>query len=146
VTDSKNNYQSTDEIEAIVRDFESCTTPPAEFSHRSHLTVALSYLHLSGLSIAEAATRMRTGLYRFLDHHGIDRQKYNETITLFWIKRVNSFLNRTDTTRSLASIANEMIETCGDSQLIYNYYSKEILSSDEARRMWIEPDVKPLDF
>lgn len=146
MSNPKNYYESDDEIAAIVRGFESCMTPPAKFSHASHLTVALSYLYLSRLTIAEATTRMRSGLYRFLNHHGIDRQKYNETITLFWIKLVRSFLDRTDRARSLASIANEMIETCGDLQLIYNYYSRELLSSDEARARWIEPDVKPLDF
>lgn len=144
--DSKNRYETDDEIEAVAHGFESCTTMPSEFNHRAHLTVALSYLHSSRLTIPEATARMRAGLYRFLDRHGIDRRKYNETVTLFWIKLVRSFLDRTDTTRTLAEIANEMLESIGDPQLIFSYYSKEHLSSDEARRMWIEPDVKPLDF
>lgn len=143
---TKNDYTSRDEIEAIVHGFESCATPDSEFDHRAHLTVALSYLHLYELTIPEATKRMRTGLYRFLDHHGHDRQKYHETITLFWIKLVQSFLERTDASRRVADLANEMNDLYGNSQFIYNYYSKERLSSDEARRGWIEPDVKPLDF
>jgi hypothetical protein len=134
------------EVEAIVRGFENCTLPDSEFGHPSHLTVALSYLHLSRLTVPEATTRMRAALYRYLDHYGEDRRKYNETITLFWVKRVRSFLDTTDTTRAVASLANEMIESFGSSQLIYNYYSKERLLSEEARKAWIEPDLKPLDF
>ncbi|MDT5062406.1 MAG: hypothetical protein QOH63_2865 [Acidobacteriota bacterium] len=145
MTGSKNHYQSDDEIEGVVRGFEDCTTPDSEFNHHAHLIVALSYLHLSGLTVTEAAERMRAGLYRFLDHHGHNRRKYNETITLFWIKLVRSFLDRTNTSRRVADIANEMIEACGNSQLIYSYYSKERLLSDEARKSWIEPDVKGMN-
>jgi hypothetical protein len=142
VTDSENYYKSDDEIEALVHCFEDCSTLPSQFNHRAHLVVALSYLHLSRLTVPEAAERMRAGLYRFLDHYGEDRQVYNETITLFWIKLVQSFLDRTDASRPVADIANEMIEAYGNSQLIYSYYTKERLSSDEAKKEWIEPDLK----
>jgi hypothetical protein len=145
VTDSQSCYQSNDEIEAVVRGFESCTTTPSEFTHRAHLTVALSYLYLSHLTVSEATARMRESLFHFLDHHAVDRQKYNETITIFWIKLIRNFLEQTDTTRPLAIIANEMIESLSDPQLIHSYYSRERLSSNEARRRWIEPDVKPLE-
>ena len=144
--DSKDYYKSVDEIEAVVRGFESCTTPPSEFNHRAHLTVAFAYLHLSRLTVLQALERMRIGLYRFLDHNHVAREKYNETITLFWIKLIRSFLDRTDAKRPVADIANEMIEAYGNSQLAFDYYSKEILSSEKARKMWIEPDVKMLDF
>jgi hypothetical protein len=129
-----------------VRGFENCTLPDAEFDHPSHLTVALSYLHLSRLTVRQATTRMRAALYRYLDHYGEDRRKYNETITLFWVKLVRSFLDKADTQRPLADIANEMIESFGSSQLIYDYYSKEHLLSEAARKDWVEPDIKPLDF
>ena len=144
--DSKDYYKSVDEIEAVVRGFESCTTPPSEFNHRAHLTVAFAYLHLSRLTVLQALERMRIGLYRFLDHNHVAREKYNETITLFWIKLIRSFLDRTDAKRPVADIANEMIASYGNSQLIFDYYSKEILSSEKARKMWIEPDMKRFDF
>lgn len=139
-------YKSDQEIELLVRGFESCAIEPAAFDHRAHLTVAFSYLYLFKLNVAEARERMRAGLFRFLDHNNVERQKYNETITLFWIKRVRSFLDEMDAERLVADIANEMIDACGDAQMIYEYYSKERLSSDEARSMWVEPDVKALDF
>lgn len=144
---SKDFYSSDTEIEAIVSGFESCSMPDDDFSHSAHMMVALSYLHLSQLSVAEARDRMRAGLYRFLDYYGNDRQKYNETITLFWIKLVRGFLDRADTReRPLAELANELAASYPDSKLIYDYYSKELLSSDEARTSWVEPDLKPLDF
>ena len=145
MTDSRNHYESEDEIERVVKGFENCTLPDSEFSHAAHLTVALFFLHRSRLTVPEATRRMRAGLYRFLDHYGEDRRKYNETITLFWIKLVQGFLKQTDTTRPLPEIANEMIQSLGTSHVIYNYYSKERLLSEEARKCWAEPDLKPLE-
>ena len=139
-------YRNTGEIEALVSSFENCTIAAAEFTHGAHLVLALSYLHLSGLTVSEATNRMREGLHRFIDHHSVDRQKYNETITIFWIKLIRNFLNMTDAARSVAEVANEMLETYGDSKLIFTYYSKDHLLSEEAREGWIEPDLKQLDF
>ena len=83
------HYQNIDEIEAVVRGFEGCSTGKDDFTHAGHLSVAAWYLHRN--TFEQAATRMRAGLFRFLDHHRIGQEKYNETITLFWLKVVNAF-------------------------------------------------------
>lgn len=139
-------YKSLREIEDVVRGFESCTTTPEDFNHRAHLIVAFSYLYLSQLTVAEAAERMRAGLYRFLDHNCIDRQKYNETITLFWLKRVRTILDEAEPGRTAVEILNEVITCCGTPRLVYYYYSEERVSSEEAKGIWVEPDVRPLEF
>jgi hypothetical protein len=137
-------FQSTDEIEALVRRFEACALRADEFKHREHLTVVLWYL--SKFDDAEAAARMRVSLYRFLDHHGVDRQKYHETITLFWIKKVRALLNQGGQRRSLAEMANTVNEACGDAKLMFTYYSQELIASAKARAEWVEPDLQLLDF
>ena len=139
----KSLYQSADEVESVVRDFEACTTLPSEFTHQAHLTVALWYL--SRLSVTEAAERMREGLFRFLNHYG--ERGYNETITIFWLKVVQSFLaGTTSASRSMTELANELTADYNNSRLIYDYYSKELLASEEAKDNWVEPDLRPLDF
>ncbi|HKR01624.1 MAG TPA: hypothetical protein VJT09_13175 [Pyrinomonadaceae bacterium] len=146
MTSSKDYYRSDDEIETVLAGFESCAIAPANFTHGAHLLVAFSYLQVSRLTVEGALERMRAGLYRYLEHQGVERQKYNETITLFWIKRVRGFLDKTDNARTLADLANEMTLACGGSQVIYDYYTREHLSSDQARNEWVEPDIKALDF
>jgi hypothetical protein len=146
VTKSRGYYQSDREVEAMVRGFEDCTLPDSEFSHPAHLTVALFYLQRLRLTVPAATERMRGALLSFLAHYGEDSRKYNETITLFWVKLVRSFLDRADSKHPITDLANEMIELYGSSSLIHDYYSKERLSSEEARGAWAEPDVKPLDF
>ena len=140
-TNSK-RYHSTEEIEAVVRKFESCELPLEEFNHRAHLTVALWYL--LQLPVVEATGHMRTSLHRFINYYG--RQGYNETITLFWVKITHRHLDDTDTNRPIPDVINEVIEQCGNSQLIFNYYSKARISSKEAQTTWMEPDLKPLEF
>jgi hypothetical protein len=144
MNNSQKPYQSTEEMSAIVNGFEACTLRAGEFRHREHLTVIIWYL--SKFDATEAAHRMREGLYRFLDHHGHDRQKYHETITLFWVKKVCALMEEKEKPQSLALVANEVIESCGDANLIFGYYSRELIASAVAREEWVEPDLRELDF
>ena len=66
------HYQTAQEIEAVVAGFENCTTANEQFTHLSHLTVAAYYLCTS--TPDETFEKMRFGLLRFLDHHGVGRQ------------------------------------------------------------------------
>src|SRR5258705_12573347 len=88
----KGFYATESEIEAVVRGFESCETDKTNFKHRDHLTVAVYYLQAA--DIQQASERMRSALFAFLDHHGVDRKKYNETITVFWLKWVSQDLTK----------------------------------------------------
>jgi hypothetical protein len=126
-------FQSADEIEAIAQRFEACAFSPEEFHHREHLTVICWYLSQSSISTAAAAARMRDRLYRFLDHHGIDRRKYHETITRFWVKKVCALIAQPDKNRPLAETANKVIKACDDANLIFVYYSRELIASATAR-------------
>lgn len=139
---SKSLYESSAEIVAVVRNFEACTTPATEFKHHAHLTVALWYLY--GSSMADATARMRESLFRFLNHH--KAHGYNETITIFWLKLVRSFLAGAPPSSHLLELANELTATYRDSSLIFDYYSKELIASQEAKDGWVEPDLRPLDF
>ncbi len=137
----QNQYYSDSEVENLVRDFESCKAHPSAFNHRAHLTTAVWYL--TRLPFAEAHERLRTNLQRFLQQHKIEG--YNETVTLFWLRLVNERIGEAKHDGCAYEIANRVIESLGCSQIIYDYYTKERLASEEARGGWIEPDVKPLE-
>lgn len=130
------------EIEELVRQFEACTLPLASFNHHAHLTVTLFYL--TELPLTEATERMRRQLHRLLAHYGA--MGYNETITLFWLRLVDCFLKNSAAPRTRSEQRRELIANYGDSRLIYEYYSRQLLMSDEAKAAWTPPDVKELDF
>lgn len=77
---------SEEEIESVVRGFETCQTNADEFKHKDHLVVAVWYVHNFGREVA--LQRMRDGLLRFLAHHQVDPKKYSEEITSYWIERI----------------------------------------------------------
>lgn len=133
-------YESDDEIRALVAGFESCSLPDHDFDHPAHLAVAIWYL--SRMNAEQAASRMREGLLRFLAHYEVDPQKYNETITQFWVRRLDKLFGETDTTLPLCGRANQTIERAGDSQTIFDYYTRERVFSEEGRTGWLEPDLK----
>ena len=135
-------YNSEAELEQLARRFESCDLQGDELHHRAH--VALSVWYFLRLPEAEAIKRIHHGLQRFVRHHQIN--VYNETITLFWMKLARSFVASADEGRTSLELVNDSMEALGDSRIIFNYYSRERLSSDEARLSWVEPDLKPLDL
>jgi len=103
--------------------------------------VAVCYLQTLGRQAA--LERMRTALMRFLDHHGVDRKQYNETITVFWIEVVAAKLNEFESTVSLVEKCNRVVEAMSK-DLVLEYYSAERLWSDEARARYLAPDLKAL--
>lgn len=135
-------YKDVREIEAVVEGFESCSTAKDDFTHRSHLTVAAYYLHISNQP--DATQRMRTGLHRFLDYHGVGRAKFHETLTVFWIRTVWAFLRRLDQKLPLLEKTNAVVESLGDSRLVFEYYTEGLLWADETRNGWVAPDLKDL--
>ena len=135
-------YTHQAQIEGVVKGFELCTTKKDEFTHQSHLTVAVWYL--LNYNEEQATEKMRQGLHGFLEHLGVGQEKYHETLTVFWIKTVRELLARLDQRSSLLARTNVVVERLGTSRLVFHYYSKELLESADARNHWVEPDLKPL--
>ena len=102
-------YHSETEIETVVRAFEACRIDKTEFKHAQHLTVATWYVQMLGKDAA--LDRMRAGLITFLDHHGVDKGKYNETVTVFWIQQIAEKLNELGVEMSLVEKCNRVVET-----------------------------------
>ena len=112
------HYQNFQEIEAVVAGFEACTTPKDGFTHLSHLTVATFYLHTSTPELA--FEKMRVGLFRFLDHHAVDRSKYNERVTRAWLQQIQNVIEQSDSASSLVSLTNIVLERLGTFRLTSN--------------------------
>lgn len=110
-----NQYQSESEIVAVVSGFENCTTRKEEFTHLSHLTVGAYYLCHS--TTEETFQKMRVGLLRFLDHHGVGRAKYKDGLTHAWIKEIQTVIEQTDAGSSLVEITNAVIEHLRNSRI-----------------------------
>ena len=110
------HYETEAEIETVVDGFESCTTSKEAFTHREHLTVATWYLLHS--SSEESLDKMRAGLHRFLEHHGVGPTKYKEQLTIDWMNLIQRNLDQQDTNLSMLAATNLILDKLGDSRLV----------------------------
>ena len=133
-------YVTDEAVRAVVRGFETCETDKTDFKHQDHLIVAVCYLQ--DLSVAEATDKLRAALFRFVDHYGVDRKKYNETITVFWLEVVAEKLRSLPPESSLPTKCNVVVEALSDAGLMLEYYSADLLFSDRAREEFVRPDLK----
>lgn len=133
-------YLTETDLQAIVEQFERCSFKLEEFTHARHLTVAACYL--AKFPFNEALARMRIGLQRFIAHHG--KQGYHETITRFWMELISRFLTGVPEDVSIAESVNEVIVRYGRKDILFEYYTRERVLSEIARREWVEPDLKSI--
>jgi hypothetical protein len=137
-TAMRNYYKTDGEIRTLVESFEACSFHPSEFRHYQHLTVALWYVR--HFSYDEAVTKVTSGIRRLAETYG--KTGYHETITLFWLRIVADFAVGSGDDPRLATTANQLIDLFDDKNLIYEYYSRELLESARAKAEWVEPDLK----
>jgi len=135
------SYTTDAEIHQVVHDFETCQTGKDDFHHEQHLVVAAYYLQ--SLTVEAATGKMRDSLFRFLDHHQVDKQKYNETLTVFWLEMVGLELKKVPASASLLEKCKSVIAGLSNAKLALDFYSGELLWSDEARAGFVEPDIRP---
>lgn len=126
------------EILTLVDQLERCLLGKEEFHHRDHLAVATAYLYAADFETA--MDRMRASLKRFAAHHNVTKL-YHETLTRFWLLQVEQRLDRN---QCLGQSVKTIQEQLKDKSLAFNYYSRERIDSKEARKSWLEPDLKEL--
>jgi hypothetical protein len=98
-------FESEVEIRELVRRFEACEMPLAQFSHAAHVMVGTVYV----CDDAESALdRMRAGLLRFTVHYG-KTGVYKEDVTREWIERLGRFVNARSGD-NLVAIVNRAVE------------------------------------
>lgn len=135
-------YANDAEIVELVERFEAGMVIREQWSHAAHLTVAPWYAQKHDSHLATA--KMRAGIFNLLNSFGVDLTKempYHETLTVFWMKMVFDYLEKTEHKTSLSNLANNLIETCGDSGLPLKFYSRDVLFSAEARAKYLKPDL-----
>lgn len=128
--------------------FEACSVPPSEFSHEAHVRLAYVYLVESDVEpdvdpdVESAVRRMRKALLNFLEHNGLPRSKFHETITRAWVLAVRHFMNRSTSTSSADFIARN--QELLDTKIMLTHYSASVLFSSDARAAFVEPDLDPI--
>jgi hypothetical protein len=136
-------YKTDEDVNTLVRAFEERTLPKTEWTHAAHLVVGLYYCFHNPPGVAK--NLMSDGIYWLNDAHGTpntDTSGYHETLTVFWLKSIANYLDKTGREAGLAALANGLLATITDTSLPLKYYSRELLFSTEARLNYVEPDLE----
>ena len=128
-----------EEIARLAEEFEACAVE--KFGHAEHLTIALWYL--ARLPEDEARERVRAGLMKLAALDGDGR--YNETMTIFWLRAVAAFLRDAGRDLPLAVLRRRLVARFPAARVIFDHYSPKLLHSQQAKTSWVEPDLKPLE-
>ena len=120
--------------------------PRAEWTHEAHLA-ATTYLLLKHPEID--LDRELSGLIRRYNESvgGVnsDSEGYHETITRVFLRGVRVFLEEADRSEPLHELVNELLlSPMGKRDWPFRFYSRELLFSVEARRKFVEPDLRAL--
>ncbi|AFY58752.1 hypothetical protein Riv7116_6413 [Rivularia sp. PCC 7116] len=145
MNDETRNYKTEADIKSLIAKFENFTLPRSEWNHQAHLTVALWYLNRDDEQ--EAINIIRQSIQRYNAAMGIKTTKdggYHETLTLFWVRMVSHYLSVNKEKSSIPETTIAIYRIYRDKHLPFQYYSRDLLMSWEARTNWVEPDFKPL--
>jgi hypothetical protein len=117
--------------------FEAGRIANQDFHHRDHLRVA--WIQVRRLGLEQASDAVAGAIRQFADHHG-HADRYHETMTRFWVRVVGMGINRHPTLGFDDLLAAE--PHLLDKNLPYRHWSRERMGSDDARRQWVEPDLR----
>ena len=137
----------TDEsLDGFLEEFAAGTFPKASWNHGAHVTMAACYLQM--YPQPEATRRIRVGIRHYNECQGTANTAdsgYHETLTLFWIAQATHLLAQCSPELSRAEKVRHLVEALAPRRdLFRDYYSFDVVRSQQARREWVPPDVKPL--
>jgi len=129
--------------ERLWDEFSKSSLPATAWTHQAHVRTA--FLFVSRFAIDEAHLRMRAGIIRLNERHGLVEsitRGYFETLSRAWLTLVADARRR-----SGAGTSQALFEACPelmDRTLPLRHYSRELLASPRARAIFIPPDITPL--
>jgi hypothetical protein len=134
------------EIDRIGRGVFERSLPKAEWTHAAHFAAAFWVLRHPALH----AERDIPGLIRAYNEAtgtpNTDRSGYHETITLASLRAARAWLAARPQL-ALHEALRELLDSAyGRSDWLLAYWSRPRLFSAEARRGWVEPDLRTLPF
>jgi hypothetical protein len=116
--------------------FESATIDPAAFHHREHLYVAWCYLR--ALPLEEALARYVHHLRHLAAALGAPA-KFHATMTWGYVVLLRVAMNRSPDASFDQLLAENPALADHQSGILYAYYDRSLLDSEEARRCFVLP-------
>ena len=141
-------YSSEEEILHIGEGVLACTLPRVEWTHAAHFAAALWLMRYR--PDLEPSTEMPKLIRAYNESVGRvndDNGGYHETITQASLRALKGVLDAYPADVPVYTIVNAlMASSMANPNWLLEYWSQPRLMSVEARRQWVEPDLKALPF
>ena len=129
----------TDDDLRLREQFESRTLANAAFRHREH--VRLTWIYLTSEPADAVAARLCESLLALATSHGVP-DRFHHTLTLVWVRIIEAARGAHPDLPFDA-----LVDACPsllDKDAPLAFYSRDHLYSDEARKTWVDPNLRPL--
>ncbi|HXG80211.1 MAG TPA: hypothetical protein VNJ05_00250 [Sphingomicrobium sp.] len=138
------HFLSDAAVERVGEGLINRTLPREEWTHEAHLA-ATTYLLLKHPEI-DLDAELPDFIRRYNESVGgvnSDSQGYHDTITRAYLRGIRLFLEEVDVSRPIHELVNELLMSpMGRRDWPLRFWSKDRLMSVEARRGWVEPDLR----
>jgi len=150
MTESQNentiDYLLPENHDLLIETFRFGTMPVSKWRNRSaHLIVGTWYCF--HFDFETALFMLRDSIRAFNKRNGIensDTSGYHETLTVFWVSLIFACIKNEFCPGSFQEAAQLVLKKYSEDKTIFqDYYSFDVLSSKEARTIWIPPDLVP---
>lgn len=136
---------SDQEVAALAERLLDHSLPKAEWTHAAHLTATLRLVRTrdAGLErdLPEIIRRYNVAAGGVND----DASGYHETITQAYLSAIRAFVAHLPSSLGDGEASARLLATpLGDKAWPLSFWSRERLFSVEARRAWVEPDLRAL--
>ena len=141
-------FASEADIVRIGEGLVACTLPRTEWTHAAHFAAALWLMrYRPELDAAATMPGLIRGYNESVGGVNDDSSGYHETITLASLRAARGVLDANPPDMPVWRIVNAlMASNFANPNWLLEYWSRERLMSVEARRTWLEPDIKALPF
>lgn len=140
------HFSSETEINYIGLGVLERSLPKREWTHAAHFAAAFWVLRRPDMD----AERDMPGLIRAYNEatgvHNTDSSGYHETITLASLRAAKAWLAARPDMAPHEALNGLLASAYGRSDWLLTYWSRPVLFGVEARRTWVEPDLRPLTF
>jgi DNA topoisomerase IB len=119
----------------FLRALETCELPESAFRHADHIRAA--YLYLQQADFGGALERTRRTIRNYAQHLG-KPDRYHETVTVAYLALIQQHLFERGNAGSWVAFARDNPELF-QRGLLQQYYPKEQLESEMARKVFLLP-------
>lgn len=136
-SDSRRSITADDE--QFLASFETGQIANRDFHHRDHLRLA--WIQIRRLGLERALESVTAAIRQFAARHG-HADRYHDTMTRFWLRAVALGIYHHPDLTFEGLLAAELHLL--DKNLPYVHWSRERMAGDQARRQWVEPDLRSM--